>query len=192
MKSIIYFIIFAVFFVIDDSNLHAKYNQTESLKTDSDKYFNEILEIQDINAIRQDQIINLKNLSSETYKTLANIILINYLNNQNNENSFKTIEEIFQSTINFKINKILKDYVTILYGKTLLTQINLQKFKEHILPIIDNNDFNFKESGLELKQLYFILNKENNKIDISNLKSENAILQNNIKRIKILSIESKK
>ena len=192
MRSIIYFTIFAIFLILNNGNLNAKYNKTESLQNDSEKYFTEILQIQDINTIRQDQIINLKNLSNETYKALSNIILINYLNNQNNENSFKTIDIIFQSTINFKINKILKDYITILYGKTLLSQINLQKFKENILSIIENDDFNFKESGLELKQIYFILNKENKKIDISNLNPNNNILQNNIKRIKILNIESKK
>jgi len=161
--------------------------------TDSERYFNEIFQIQDISKIRHDQILELTSISDETYKTLANIILINNLATQKDANSLKSVSEIFESTIKSKTHKILKDYITILYAKILLTQVNLTTFKESIIPIIDDKNFTFRTNGLELQKIYYILNQEKKEIKIESLDdTKNNNIYSAIKRIKIMDIEAQK
>jgi hypothetical protein len=193
MRLFIYFIFCAVFFSFTNQNSDAKHKEAPLAVTDSERYFNEIFQIQDISKIRHDQILELTSISDETYKTLANIILINNLATQKDANSLKSVSEIFESTIKSKTHKILKDYITILYAKILLTQVNLTTFKESIIPIIDDKNFTFRTNGLELQKIYYILNQEKKEIKIESLDdTKNNNIYSAIKRIKIMDIEAQK
>jgi hypothetical protein len=185
-KNYFYIIIFLILIAISGSIFVLRNkNEIELTKKVGDQYLNLIMLNRDFN---NDHIMILKKISSEksNFAGLASILTANFEYKRNNVADGD--DDLLKLVNDNSKNKILRDYSLYLYGHSLLSRMDLQKFAE-ILPKLSDKSNIFYKNNLELIAVFYMYKKDYSnafKIIDDNMSSINNIdtLKSRLENIK--------